>query len=126
MDVQAIKKYLEAIVAERCGTAALCALTPPNDKCDVAFANGEKECEAVALTKRGLRMERARIALDRIANGTYGTCLACGKAIAEKRLNIKAVPETPFCGGCQTKLENDDLPGFEHFAEPKPAQHAYF
>ncbi len=37
-------------------------------------------------------------ALDRIAQGTYGTCLACDGPIEEKRL--RAVPDTYLCGAC--------------------------
>ena len=34
-------------------------------------------------------------ALDRLAEGTYGTCTACGKPISAERL--EALPATPFC-----------------------------
>ena len=42
-------------------------------------------------------------ALTRIEEGTYGTCLNCGTAMAEKRLN--AVPWTPYCIDCQELAE---------------------
>lgn len=41
-------------------------------------------------------------ALDRIANGTYGTCVKCGNKISEDRL--KSVPYTPFCQECAAAL----------------------
>ncbi|MGO7537548.1 TraR/DksA family transcriptional regulator [Rhizobium ruizarguesonis] len=37
-------------------------------------------------------------ALDRIQAGSFGTCVKCGKPIAERRLD--AVPHTPFCQSC--------------------------
>lgn len=37
-------------------------------------------------------------ALARIADGTYGTCVACGEPISEERL--KAVPHAPRCRNC--------------------------
>ncbi len=37
-------------------------------------------------------------ALERIENGTYGACDACGEAISEARL--KAIPEATRCLGC--------------------------
>lgn len=37
-------------------------------------------------------------ALERIENGTYGTCEACGEPIAEARL--RAMPEATRCLGC--------------------------
>ncbi|MCM2475858.1 TraR/DksA family transcriptional regulator [Rhizobium sp. CG5] len=41
-------------------------------------------------------------ALDRIANGTFGTCVKCGQAIAPERLAV--VPYTPFCQECAAEL----------------------
>lgn len=37
-------------------------------------------------------------ALDRIRQGSYGTCANCGEKIDEKRLD--AVPATPLCAEC--------------------------
>lgn len=47
---------------------------------------GEKELKAIDA------------ALDRIAKGTFGTCVKCGQPISEQRL--AAVPYTPFCQEC--------------------------
>lgn len=41
-------------------------------------------------------------ALDRVANGTFGTCVKCGQPIAPERL--AAVPYTPFCQECAAEL----------------------
>ena len=41
-------------------------------------------------------------ALDRIANGTFGICVKCGREISQERL--KAVPYTPFCRECAAAL----------------------
>lgn len=42
-------------------------------------------------------------ALKRVAEGTYGLCLICGKPIAKKRL--KALPYSESCIECQKKNE---------------------
>ncbi len=42
-------------------------------------------------------------ALKRIEEGTYGSCLHCGKAILKKRLKI--LPYTELCIECQKKKE---------------------
>jgi DnaK suppressor protein len=42
-------------------------------------------------------------ALKRIDAGMYGRCQKCGHRIAPARLD--AVPYTPFCIGCERKLE---------------------
>ena len=47
---------------------------------------GEKELKAIDA------------ALDRIAKGTFGTCVKCGQPISEQRL--AAVPYAPFCQEC--------------------------
>lgn len=39
-----------------------------------------------------------RAALDRIRDGSYGTCVRCGDTIAEARLDL--LPWTPLCRSC--------------------------
>ena len=39
-----------------------------------------------------------QVALDKIADGTYGECEKCGSAIGEGRLN--AIPEATYCVNC--------------------------
>jgi DnaK suppressor protein len=48
-------------------------------------------------------LAQVRAALRRIADGTFGRCIVCGKAIEEKRL--EAVPWTPYCLKHQQMLE---------------------
>ena len=48
-------------------------------------------------------------ALERIDDGTYGNCMNCGQAMAEKRLT--AVPWTPHCVDCQELAEKGLLEG---------------
>lgn len=43
-------------------------------------------------------MGRIRAALQRIEDGSYGTCVKCGDKIAEERLDL--LPATPFCRNC--------------------------
>jgi DnaK suppressor protein len=49
------------------------------------------------------RVQSVRTALQRIAEGTYGTCFRCECEIAPKRL--KAVPWTSYCLDCQTSAD---------------------
>jgi DnaK suppressor protein len=49
------------------------------------------------------RLQSVRTALQRIADGTYGTCFRCECEIAEKRL--KAVPWTSYCLACQDSAD---------------------
>lgn len=50
-----------------------------------------------------LRSAQVRAALDRIADGTYGSCASCEENVGYPRL--KARPETPFCIACQSGRE---------------------
>jgi RNA polymerase-binding transcription factor DksA len=42
-------------------------------------------------------------ALQRLDEGRYGTCVACGEAIADERLRVQ--PAAPRCTACQTAQE---------------------
>jgi RNA polymerase-binding transcription factor DksA len=46
-------------------------------------------------------VRRIRAALGRIANGTYGACSTCGRAISEERLD--AIPSALTCLTCSTE-----------------------
>ena len=61
---------------------------------DLDFCIGEREIA---------RMHEVGAALKRLHQGSYGFCTLCGDAILEARLD--AMPETPHCMACQTKLE---------------------
>ncbi len=47
------------------------------------------------------RLEAINRALEKIKNGTYGSCEQCGKPIEEEVLNID--PESALCKGCKHK-----------------------
>lgn len=61
----------------------------------------EREVDEVleATGNAGLvEIAQIRLALARIADGSYGLCSRCGGEIAEARL--KAIPWTPHCRSC--------------------------
>lgn len=49
---------------------------------------------------------KVKEALERIDNGTFGICEACGKAISEKRLMVR--PVTTLCIECKTEREHQE------------------
>jgi len=57
-----------------------------------------KSMNAATRLKQEKRLRRARAALDRIDEGTYGDCAKCGDPIPEGRLEI--MPESPYCVEC--------------------------
>lgn len=58
---------------------------------------GDEVLEGLGL--QGQReVTQIKAALQRIEDGTYGTCVRCGEEIPEKRLEL--LPHTPLCTGC--------------------------
>jgi DnaK suppressor protein len=51
------------------------------------------------------QLSQVRGALARVDAGTFGKCALCGHDVSAARLAL--VPETPFCVGCQTRLEDE-------------------
>jgi DnaK suppressor protein len=49
------------------------------------------------------RVQRLQMALERLRDGGYGTCVECGEPIAVARL--RALPEVQTCVRCQDRLE---------------------
>ena len=47
-------------------------------------------------------LHQIEAALERLAAGDYGVCLACGEAISPKRLT--AIPWAEYCISCQERL----------------------
>ncbi|MBV8073548.1 MAG: TraR/DksA family transcriptional regulator [Acidobacteriaceae bacterium] len=59
---------------------------------------------AISKLDRGSNLLKdVKAALNRIADGSFGTCLSCEEDIAEKRL--RAVPWAAYCVGCQEQLD---------------------
>ena len=54
-----------------------------------------------------VRLQEVDEALDRIANGTYGTCEECGGPISLKRLEVR--PVAKYCVPCLMRLEKGEL-----------------
>ncbi len=54
-----------------------------------------------------VRLQEVDEALDRIANGTYGTCEECGGPISLKRLEVR--PVAKYCVPCLMNLEKGKI-----------------
>jgi DnaK suppressor protein len=59
----------------------------------------ERELAIRQIESDFLRLQKIRLALERIEDGTYGTCIRCECEIGSKRLN--AVPWASCCVKCQ-------------------------
>lgn len=72
------------------------------DQCAISFSK-ESVFERSSQRRTVLRLIEA--ALQRIADGSFGTCVGCGDQIQDQRL--QALPWTQFCLQCQGELEDE-------------------
>ena len=52
-----------------------------------------------------LQLEQVRGAFMRLEQGKFGSCAMCSESIPRARLDL--TPETPFCIGCQQRIEHE-------------------
>ncbi|MFB3815923.1 MAG: TraR/DksA family transcriptional regulator [Terriglobales bacterium] len=80
----------------------------PLDVADRAINASAKEFLFRQAHERHRLLQAVDTALERMREGTFGECAACGASISSKRL--EAVPWTQYCVACQEKLERGELP----------------
>jgi DnaK suppressor protein len=76
------------------------------DEVDRVQNAAARELAIRRLESDALRLQSLRSALDRIRDGTYGTCLLCDEPINEKRL--AAIPWAAYCLSCQEMLDEQE------------------
>jgi DnaK suppressor protein len=69
------------------------------DALEEAQNKSARELAVSGLARSSTINRNVAMALVRIEDGTFGTCVHCGNDIARRRLD--AVPWTPFCIRCQ-------------------------
>jgi len=77
------------------------------DALDQVQMMGEREIAIRNLDRDSNVLRQIRLALSRIASGTYGACLHCEEHILPKRL--AAVPWTAFCIKCQELIDRREI-----------------
>jgi DnaK suppressor protein len=73
------------------------------DSADVAFESGTEEMASQLAELDARELHQIERALQRLKQGTYGQCEACGAKIPVGRLN--ALPYTTLCIACQREME---------------------
>lgn len=63
----------------------------------------EREKDLLLAATEGKVALQIREAMEKIRDGSYGTCEECGKPIGAKRLEL--IPYAPLCAKCQVKAE---------------------
>lgn len=76
---------------------------PAGDAFDRIQATETREGDLLSRERLADRLDRLVQALQRIDDGSYGTCAACGNPIGWKRLH--AIPEASLCVSCQARAE---------------------
>lgn len=102
LETAARKVQLEARLADLTKRLAQIdnALDVPRSKDWEEVATEREEDEVLENMGHSAQAElrQIRAALRRVEDGTYGTCMKCGKEIGKERLDI--LPYTPFCRDC--------------------------
>ena len=71
---------------------------------DMASDNYEREFSLGRASDEQNLLYAIDEALKRVEDGTYGSCIQCGKQITKKRLD--AIPHADLCISCQSKNES--------------------
>jgi DnaK suppressor protein len=110
------KALLEARQAELAGglrNREGIAIEKTADALDEVQLAGERELAIRNLDRESNMLRNVRLALARMADGSYGTCLHCEEDISPKRLN--AVPWTAYCIKCQEAADRHEFETVEAF-----------
>ena len=117
MDKEIIEKSKEALIEER--NEIIASLSEQNEQMQRLVGTVETGDEADRAADRidgtlltslsevsSRRLTLIDNALERIKNGKYGICRACGQEIAQGRL--EAIPYAALCITCQTKVDRQN------------------
>lgn len=85
------------------------------DALEETCSNLDRELAFTNLSRDSDALREIRGALDRIDDGTFGTCVSCGDEIGSKRL--AAVPWSPLCIHCQEAVDRNDADTLEPLRE---------
>ena len=82
------------------------------DFVDSAADDEHKNLQYRIIDRESKLIKKIRSALERIEDGTYGICEACGKDISIKRLEAR--PVTNKCIDCKTQEERYEKPKYHY------------
>ena len=75
----------------------------PIHMADMGTDNFDQEFTLNLMETEEDTLSQVELALERVEDGAYGTCVECEGRIPKTRLN--ALPYTPYCVKCASKLE---------------------
>ena len=83
------------------------AIEKTPDAIDEVQLAGERELAIRNLDRESNLLRKVRVALARIADGSYGVCLHCEEDIKPRRL--EAVPWASYCIRCQEAVDRHEI-----------------
>jgi len=86
------------------GEAGLSPGEVPVDQADMGIAEIEEETAQSVLQTEEEILGECEAALERIARGTYGKCVACGGLISHARLD--SLPYARKCVACERRIQS--------------------
>src|SRR5215471_15356632 len=107
-DRESARRHLEALLAnlkQPVQKRDEIAIETSPDALDQVQHAGDRELAIRQLEFDSSRQREIRMAIQRIEEGTYGTCLRCESEISPRRL--AAVPWAAYCLQCQSTAEHD-------------------
>lgn len=78
-----------------------------NHPADLGTASYERELDEGLMEELKRDLYLIQDALERMEEGKYGICMACGEPLSSKRL--EALPEASFCTLCQQEKEDKGI-----------------
>ena len=90
-----LEKALSARIGQEAGQGRGEFIDSAHDVGDASVADAAASEEFAEAEHNADVLQQVRDALDRVADGTFGTCIVDGGLIEEPRL--EAVPWTPYC-----------------------------
>jgi DnaK suppressor protein len=116
-DLTAFRELLTMKRAELSGSRVLenIAIERSADLLEEVQYKSERELAIAGLNRESAIRRNIELALIRINDRTFGTCVHCDEEIGRRRL--QAVPWTPFCIRCQEAADRGDE-GVLESAEP--------
>jgi DnaK suppressor protein len=102
LELESLKRTLETMLqsAEQpLGRRDEIAVESVPDTLDRVQRETERELAIRQIESSFSRVQKIRLALERINEGSYGTCLSCDLEISPKRL--RALPWAEYCVQCQ-------------------------
>jgi DnaK suppressor protein len=105
-DFRAVRQNLNARLKDATshnGLSESIRIAQAADPLDVTQEAAERDIAVQILDRESLFVRQLRSAIDRLDDGSYGTCLRCETEIAAARLN--AIPWAELCIRCQETAE---------------------